>query len=71
MVPNELFTSWLLVAVVCRTVIALESLDTYQPILRVSPATDTQDRFGFAVTAHQKTSNASDFTHLQALEDVL
>ena len=72
--PNDFFrASCLLIAVVCGTVTALPSLDTYQPIFRVSPAVkrEEQDRFGFAVTAHRKTSVASDFTHLQALEDVL
>ena len=48
----------------CGAAIALNTIDTFKPIARLSPARDATDRdeFGYSVVAHKMSSTATGFT---------
>ena len=48
----------------CGAAVALNTIDTFKPIARLSPARYATDRdeFGYSVVAHKMSSTATGFT---------
>lgn len=67
----ELMIALVMAAALCGGVVPLDTIDTFQPILRLSPALGDPDRFGFSVAVHQRSENATLLGHREALEDAM